>query len=468
MAALTITQEELKAIMREAMQAALTHVSSQATTTFSVVPGGGDQTKTWDLTSDKGMKYFAQATKAPDTLFDGTIEKLHNFLGLIKKRATTYGMMSVIANINIGNNKTRSILTEYGSITEAQIKAHAEVYQKEDNRQRQAAKMVEALIANSIEQDVFDELEQREDKYTVKVTPTGGNAEVTRQDGPMMLYQLISMVCVDTKATVATILDHLSRSGLVQAMADADSDIKAFNRKVNTLIISLRARQEAIPSLIAPLFKAYVSCEDKAFSQYFRRKEEQYEDGSLTEPKEHAALIRLAGERYKIITGKKEWKMKSEEELKFIALKATVDQQNKQLTQKPMQKAKPTQQKEKQGPNNVGEWAWKSVPPKEGEPIEKKFRSKEYIYCPHQGETKWVLKVNRQGVVHSTNCRARQKSDTATSLTATTDTDSESQSSDANTPSKRDIRIAQALTSVLEEELSGITEDENLMTPGRS
>ncbi|CAB9531834.1 hypothetical protein SEMRO_4085_G352810.1 [Seminavis robusta] len=101
-AALTITQEELKAIMREAMQAALSQVNPATTPTFSAVPGGGDQTKAWDLTSDKGMKYFAQATKAPDTLFDGTIEKLHHFLGLVKKRATTYGMMSVIGNIGVG------------------------------------------------------------------------------------------------------------------------------------------------------------------------------------------------------------------------------------------------------------------------------------------------------------------------------------------------------------------------------
>ncbi|CAB9525051.1 hypothetical protein SEMRO_1624_G286690.1 [Seminavis robusta] len=347
------------------------------------------------------------------------------------------------------------------------MKAHAEIYQKEDNRKRQAAKILEALIANSIEQDVFDELEQREDKYTVKVIPDGMTAQVSRQDGPMMLYQLVCMVCVDTLATVSTILELLSVAGLVQAMTDADSDIKIFNRKVNSLIISLRARQEAIPSLIAPLFKAYQSCEDKAFAHYFKRKQEQYEDRSLTEPLEHAALIRMAGERYKIIVDKKEWKMKSEDELKFIALKATVEQQNKQLTQKPMQKARQPQQKERQGPNNIGEWAWKSVAPKEGEPKEKKFRNKQYIYCPHHGDTKWVLKVNRQGVIHATNCRARLKGDTTTSLTAATEDESDSHSSDAGTPSKRDIRIAQALTSVLEEELSGITEDENLLTPGQ-
>ncbi|CAB9528382.1 hypothetical protein SEMRO_2213_G319290.1 [Seminavis robusta] len=303
MAAITITQEQLQEIMKEAMKAALTH-ARQATGTYSVVPGGGEGLDTtWDLTSDKGMKYFQmkyfqEATKAPTVLYDGSIEKLHHFLGLVKKRSMTYGMMAVISNINVGNNTTRAILTEYGSITQEQMKAHAETYQREDNRKRQAAKMVEALIANSIEQDVFDELEQYEEKYTVKVTPTGGTAEVKRQDGPMIPINLY--------------------------------DIQAFNRKVNGLIVSLRARQAQVPTLIAPLFRAYKTCEDKMFAQYFSRKEEQYEDGSLGADMEHAELIRLANEKYKIITGKKEWKQKTEHELEFMALKAEVADQSKE------------------------------------------------------------------------------------------------------------------------------------------
>ncbi|CAB9531510.1 unknown protein [Seminavis robusta] len=329
--------------------------------TFSMAPGGGDQTKAWDFASDKGMKFYSQATKASDIKYDGSSEKLHQFLNFIKVRASTFGMMIVLDKVAVDNNKTRSVITEYGSISHEQMKTHAETYQAEDNRKRQASGMLVTLISNSVLPDVFDELMQREDKYTVKVTPTGTTNAVAREDGAMMLYQLIAM-------------------------------------------------------------------------------EEQYEDGTVT-GLEHPELNGLAAEKYKVISSKKEWKKKSKQELEFIAMKAELEQhKKKQLTQQPISDARKGQSREGRqgGPINTGEWAWKSIAPKEGEATEKKFKGKKYIYCPHHGETKWVLKVNRQGLVHATSCKARKEKETAAaSLTATTDTDQQ---------------YADALSSVIEDE----------------
>ncbi|CAB9523870.1 hypothetical protein SEMRO_1466_G275020.1 [Seminavis robusta] len=375
--------------------------------------------------------------------------------------------MPILEAISIGDGKTKSMVTEYGSITEAQVKAHAAIYQKEDNRKRQAASMLEALVANSLEPDVYDELEQREDKYTIDVVPTGGTDSVSRIDGVMIFYQLIQMVCVDTKATVSNILDLLSRAGLVQAMADAESDIQLFNRKVNGLIASLKSRQAGIPHLIAPLFKAYQKCEDKAFAQYFARKEELYEDGSLIGLK-YSVLMRMASERYKIIKDKGEWKPETKEELDFMALTAKLEERHKkQLTQQPIQGQRQGG-RDRQGPNNTGEWAWKGVAPKEGEPVEKKFRGKQYIYCPHHGSTKWVLKINRQGVVHATNCRARQKEEKPKiAMSATTDEGSTTEGSDY-TPTKKELLMAQALAAVIEgDDWPDTPEDEELHTSKR-
>ncbi|CAB9517406.1 hypothetical protein SEMRO_854_G211300.1 [Seminavis robusta] len=412
------------------------------------------------------MKYFNSASKPADEKYDGTIEKLHHFLGFIRKRSTTYGMMSILSDIAIGNNKTKSLITQYGSITEAQMTAHAAAYQSLDNRKRQAASMLEALIVNSIEPEVYDELEQRENKYTVKLVPTGGTAEVERIDGAMMLYQLIQMVCIDTTATESNILDLLSSAGLIQAMSDADSDIQAFNRTVNALVASLKSRQGDVPNLIAPLFKAYKTCADRTFAQYIARKEEQYEEGNLPGLK-HTDLIRLAIERYNVLKSKRQWKQKTQQELDFIALTTEMmdERQRKQLTQQPIHKQK-QQQKDRRGPNNTGEWVWKGVEPKEGEPTEKKFRGKQYIYCPHHGSTKWVLKINRQGIVHLTNCRARLKNeDSTTAMSATTDDTESSSGSEEGTPSKRDIRIAQAFASMKEEEWPDLIEDEDIHVP---
>jgi hypothetical protein len=46
----------------------------------------------------------------------------------------------------------------------------------------------------------------------------------------------------------------------------------------------------------------------------------------------------------------------------------------------------------RKAPNEQGKFAWKNVPPAEGEAHEKKKDGKEYVHCPHHGELQWVLK----------------------------------------------------------------------------
>jgi hypothetical protein len=55
---------------------------------------------------------------------------------------------------------------------------------------------------------------------------------------------------------------------------------------------------------------------------------------------------------------------------------------------------------------NTGDFAWKSVAPKAGEAHEKTVKGKDYIYCPHHGDTKWALKISLlAGIEHKTGCR---------------------------------------------------------------
>jgi hypothetical protein len=97
-----------------------------------------------------------------------------------------------------------------------------------------------------------------------------------------------------------------------------------------------------------------------------------------------------------------------EAELEFIAMQSEL----KQLRQNAVNKA-PQKDKEKRGTTdpsekgnrNTGKFAWKGVAPKSGEAQEKTVKGKVYIYCPHHGDTKWVLKTNLKGIGHRTGCR---------------------------------------------------------------
>jgi hypothetical protein len=109
----------------------------------------------------------------------------------------------------------------------------------------------------------------------------------------------------------------------------------------------------------------------------------------------------VALEKYKVIQEGGNWCKKSERDLEFIAMQTEL-KQLKQNSKEPSGPSKP--RGGGQTNRNKGKFAWKGVAPKAGEPHEKTVNGKIYIYCPHHGDTKWVLKTNVKGIEHKTGC----------------------------------------------------------------
>jgi len=157
------------------------------------------------------------------------------------------------------------------------------------------------------------------------------------------------------------------------------------------------------------------------------RVEDDYEDGRLTQQLTSDRLMQMALQKYKTISNKGQWMQKSDEELEFIAMQSEL----KQLRQNPTKvKAKPqgggTKKSDSSKANrNTGKFAWKGLAPKAGEPHEKTVDGKAYIYCPHHQSTKWVLKVNLQGVEHKTGCRMMAEASTDKLVAAVANLDAE-------------------------------------------
>jgi hypothetical protein len=183
-------------------------------------------------------------------------------------------------------------------------------------------------------------------------------------------------------------------------MTECESDILKFNDKVDVLVESLEARNAPVPNIMTGLFRAYQGCGDAPFAEYMTRKRDDYLDGkySPTRPE----LMRVALERFKVSTTNGEWLKQTDEQLKFIALQAKLDKLTQNTPKKGDAKKKSDGSKKKT--DKANKFAWKAIAPKEGEPQEKTFNGKEYIYCPHHGDTKWVLKVNHKGIDHRTGC----------------------------------------------------------------
>jgi hypothetical protein len=365
---------------------------------FAVNPAGGAANVPWDFQTSHGLKLYMAVTTPIDPIFDGAVVHMNDFLRVIYNRADAYGFTAILM-VADSNGVVRNLTREYGTLTTADVKAAAIVYLRQENRSHQAAEMLRMLILASVQARIVDRLFHRKAGYRVDIALPGAVPDV-REDGPCMLLELISMVSVETRATVANIKRQLN--DLQPIMEECKSNIEEFNTRVEGLIDALNARSATVPELLTNLFIGYKSCSDKTFVKYIARKEESFEDGTLSIT--DTELMQMALEKFKTLESKGTWLKKTTDELDFIAMQSQI----KELKQNPPKGKKdpvPGKGKDGKANRNTGKYAWKGVSPKAGEPHEKTVDGKVYIHCPHHGTTKWVLKVNQQGIEHKTGCR---------------------------------------------------------------
>jgi hypothetical protein len=246
-------------------------------------------------------------------------------------------------------------------------------------------------------------------------------------------------------------------------MEECKRDVQMFNNKVNEILKQLRARRSDPGDILTNLLDAYKACEDKGFVEYVQRKEEMHEENSI--PLTLETIMRMALDKYEVLVEKDEWMKKNSQELEFIAMKPELKETKKKLEQiKRQPNAKSRIDGSSGGysaPCNTGKFAWKSITSATSEPHKKTFEGRNYIYCPHHGETKWVLETNRCGIKHVDGCNEKKKktrNDDSTAASTTT----ANQASTPYTPSKEQMSYARALASVMEEDVSAVTEDEEL------
>jgi len=343
---------------------------------------------------------------SPVKNYDGNQAGLYHFLDDVLDRADSFGWLPIL-HVKDDNAEMRWITSEFGLLTVDNLRAHAEDYMGKEERNQQASECLRKLIKNSVAPSLWDEIKLQQEDYTCQVIPAGATAPVSKLDGAMMLFALTRIVAVESRATVSSLLKQLN--AMERTMEESKSDLKEFSHKVRMILVGLKARKTTIPDILPNLFEGYKSCGDRAFVEYMSRKEEEYEDGTLTDLKPER-LMRLALEQCESLKDKQRWLQKSETELEFIAMTARLEAFTKQLTQKRTPKKKTEESGRKAPWANDGEWTWKGIAPKSGEPKEKQFKGRWYVHCPYHRDTQWVLR-EKKGVSHVGNCNARKKAD---------------------------------------------------------
>jgi hypothetical protein len=364
----------------------------------------------WDLRTSTGLKIYMEAVAPILPLFDGSEELLNTFLRKFYMRAETLGFTMVLKILD-GDGEERNLTREYGCLLLPDVQTAAIADLRQQDRRHQAQEIIRQLVQASCLPNIVDRLDHRSSNYTVDIAaPAVPPMPERKVSGTCMLFELICMVSVQTRATVASLMNKLDN--LEALMLEKKSNIKEFNAEVERICDALRARKTRPPEMLTKLFRGYESCEDKGFQAYMRRKEENYEDGGLQITDEQ--LMSIALERYKILhDDKKVWMKKTQDEIEFIAMQNEVTKlrQNpptkKQVSGKDDSKLPPVRE-------NDPRWAWKLVAPKAGEAQKKVFQGKTYIFCPFHNTTKWVLETNRRGKDHATNCEDRVKAANST------------------------------------------------------
>jgi hypothetical protein len=212
-------------------------------------------------------------------------------------------------------------------------------------------------------------------------------------DGPSLLKTIIQLTYIDTRATTAHIRDTLVSADI--QLQNLKGNIEEFNNWVRGQVARLNARGEECADLLTYLFKAYTAAPDQVFKDYIRDRKDEYEDDRVNMTAEE--LMWLAENKYKNRQQNNTWAQASEDHTDIVALQATVNSLSKALKEKRDNKKNKTPgktpgKKQPKGPKKQ-DFAWKNVPPKQGEGNTKTIKGKTYNFCPNhnQGNGKWVL-----------------------------------------------------------------------------
>jgi len=235
---------------------------------FALSPAGAGNTP-WDFQSSQGMKLYLAVTAPLVPLFNGDNGTLNAFLRQIWGRAESFGFTNIL-QVPDDNGRLRDLTREYGCLNMTNVQNRAIQYLRVPQREQQAADMLRKLIVNSMEPRVTDRMHHRRVNYTVDIALPGDPPD-SRQDGPCMLKDLIDLVSVETKATVAQLTRQINN--LQSIMEEHKSNIEHFNMKVEELTAALMARSAPVPDLLTTLFTAYKSCADRIFVQYMTNDE---------------------------------------------------------------------------------------------------------------------------------------------------------------------------------------------------
>jgi hypothetical protein len=347
--------------------------------TFALSPALASNTLL-NYRSSEGIKIYGKATSPLDSLFDGDSGALRLFLSKVQQRATQFGWTAIL-QINQGG-QVLGFIENYGQITINSIKAAAAVHEAANDRNAQNSSQMYTFLITSLTDGLLGKVISQKEHYT---SATGF------QDGPSLLKTIVTIAHVDTRAQAGYIRQCLARLSIVILTPEYNCNIQKINEYVVVLEEGLAARGEASQDTMMNVQAAYMVCKDADFVRHAKDEYSKWEQGAPMTLKEYMAS---ALTKYKTLKMKGLWEAPSPEQEQIIALTAAISSlktKSKPRTSKTGDRKTDLANAGKGTRKNDGDYAWKDIAPKEGEPKKKVMKGKTYYWCKHHTNPMWAL-----------------------------------------------------------------------------
>jgi hypothetical protein len=389
----------------QALQAQVNALAAPAVAAPAAPVIFADTPNTWgvddviDYKTKQGASIYERGCQALDDKaltegFNMSMNQSVVFVEALHRKATQMGWNQGSKQITSFTNreaKAIDIIKEYGQIDEATLKTQCERFCKAGGADAQSrAKQNNTMMCSCLSKTLTAAAQAKLLACRSEFTFDGV------EYAPLMFKIIMRLTTMDSVATNQSLRENLQ--ALATFAATVQGDIDKIHEEFDKNYSQLISRGATVDDPIQILFDAYEAVPCYNFKKYIENQQNDYLDGKLT-GLTHEALRKMAKSKFDWLVNKKKWGARSPDDDKIVAMAAEIHALKGQLKLAPKladlanDKGKGDGKKGGQKKRNKKDTsnkrnqkkdeAWKKVPPKDGEPKEKKHGDYTFHWCEH-------------------------------------------------------------------------------------
>jgi hypothetical protein len=348
-----------------------------------------------DYTTTQSIKFYNKGVeKLPGEAFNGKL--LLTWLIQVQDKANMFTWTSILT-IN-----GKPLTQNFTKISMEEVRAHAQAYQDRSSRDAQNSEMIIQCLKASITRTAYNKVYLQREKYIILRKNTLEQVE----DGICFLKTIIDNYHSNTRSSTKQIRKQLATLNHYMRMV-AKGDVSKLCEHTRELMFELNAAEEATNDLLANLSEALKEAPDSNFQRWLSNQVDLWSMRKLDWKQDGSDFMEEAEIYYQEAINTHKWGRKSYRPDVQCAFKSTTSDDEWTEVQKKKDESKIYKDKIKTltaklkeytiaytsrwsrqyEVNNDKKYAWKKIPPKDGDPLIKKVPvngiSKTYYWCPY-------------------------------------------------------------------------------------